>query len=402
MATPAASIEFDVSTKLPLWGLLALATACFIGMMTEAMPAGLLPQIGADLKVSEALAGQLVTAYAIGSIIAAIPLTAMTRAWRRRSVLLLAIGGFFVLNTLTALSTVYVITLAARFLAGIFAGLLWALVAGHASRMAPQHLRGRAIAIAMAGAPIAMALGIPLSAILGQALGWRSAFGVMSAVTLLLLAWVRFGVPDFPGLAAGNRRSLRKVMGIPGVTSVLFVTLAYALSHNVIYTYISPFLVSSGMADNVHTALFVFGVSALMGIWIIGALVDRWLRELALANVALLCLAAAAMFFWHGSPCVIYASIVAWGLSFGGAGTVYQNASANAAGEAADVAQSIFVTCWNVAIAGGGLVGGAMLTTLGAPSLPGAIALLLVPALLVVWFGRRHAFPTNLRRKRSV
>lgn len=395
MATPAASIEFDVSTKLPIGGLLALATACFIGMMTEAMPAGLLPQIGADLKVSQAMAGQLVTAYAIGSIIAAIPLTAMTRGWRRRSVLLLAIGGFLLLNTVTALSTVYVITLTARFFAGIFAGLLWALVAGHASRMAPQHLRGRAIAIAMVGAPIALSVGIPLSAILGQALGWRFAFGLMSALTLLLLVWVRFGVPDFPGLAAGNHRSLRNVLGIPGVKSVLFVTLAYAMSHNVIYTYISPFLVSSGMSGNVQTALFVFGVNALIGIWIIGVLVDRWLRELALANVALFCFASAAMYFWHDSPFLIYLSIAAWGLSFGGAGTLYQNASANAAGEAADVAQSIFVTSWNISIAGGGLVGGAMLTTLGAPSLPGVIALLLVPAFLVIWFGRRHAFPTR-------
>jgi predicted MFS family arabinose efflux permease len=395
MATPAASTEIDVSTKLPVLGLLALATACFIGMMTEAMPAGLLTQIGADLNVSEALTGQLVTSYAIGSIIAAIPLTAMTRGWRRRSVLLLAIGGLFVLNTVTALSANYAITLAARFFAGVFAGLLWALVAGHASRMAPEHLRGRAIAIAMVGAPIALSLGIPLSTVLGQTLGWRSAFGVMSALTALLLVWVRFGVPDFPGLAASRHLSISKVFGIPGVMSVLIVTLAYAMSHNVIYTYISPFLASSGMSGSVQTALFVFGVSALVGIWIIGVLVDRWLRELVLVSVAMFCLASAAMFFWHESPFVIYASIAAWGLSFGGAGTLYQNASANAAGEAADVAQSIFVTCWNIAIAGGGLIGGAMLTTLGARCLPGAIALLLVPTFLVVWFGRRHAFPAK-------
>lgn len=394
-AMTAASTEIGVSKKLPIGGLLALATACFIGMMTEAMPAGLLPQIAADLNVSEALAGQLVTAYAMGSIIAAIPLTVLTRGWRRRSVLLLAIGGFFVLNTVTALSTNYTIALTARFFAGVFAGLLWALVAGHASRMAPEHLRGRAIAIAMVGAPIALSLGIPLGTVLGQALGWRSAFGVMSALTVLLLAWVRFAVPDFPGLAASRHLSIRQVFGIPGVKSVLIVTLAYATSHNVIYTYISPFLVSSGMSDGVHTALFVFGMSALAGIWIIGALIDQWLRELALASIAMFCLACAAMFFWQASPAVVYVSIAAWGLSFGGAGTLYQNASANAAGEAADVAQSIFVTSWNIAIAGGGLAGGAMLTTLGARSLPGVIALLLVPTFLVVWFGRRHAFPAK-------
>lgn len=376
-------------------GLLALATACFIGMMTEAMPAGLLPQIGADLNVSEALTGQLVTAYAIGSIIAAIPLTAMTRGWRRRSALLLAIGGFLVMNTATALSTNYAITLVARFFAGVFAGLLWALVAGHASRMAPEHLRGRAIAIAMVGAPIALSLGIPLSTVLGQAVGWRAAFGVMSALTVLLLVWVRLGVPDFPGLAESRRMSIPKVLGIPGVKPVLIATLAYALSHNALYTYISPFLVSSGMSGSVDTSLFVFGVSAVVGIWIVGILIDRWLRVLALASIAMFCVASAAMFFWQVSPVVIYASVAAWGLSFGGAGTLYQNASANAAGEAADVAQSIFVTCWNIAIAGGGLVGGAMLTALGARYLPGAIALLLVPTFLVVWFNRRHAFPAR-------
>ena len=391
MATPA--------TKLPIAGLLALATACFIGMMTEAMPAGLLPQIGADLKVSEALTGQLVTAYAIGSILAAIPLTAMTRAWRRRRVLLLAIGGFFVLNTVTALSTNYAITLGARFFAGVFAGLLWALVAGHASRMAPEHLRGRAIAIAMVGAPIALSLGIPLSTVLGHTLGWRSAFGVMSALTVCLLAWVRFGVPDFPGVTASRQVSIGKVFGIPGVKSVLFVTLAYALSHNALYTYIAPYVVSAGMSANLQTALFVFGMSAVVGIWIVGMLVDRWLRELALASVAMFCLAAAAMFVWPASPLVVYASIAAWGLSFGGAGTLYQNASANAAGEAADVAQSIFVTTWNVAIAGGGLVGGAMLTALGARSLPAAVALLLVPTFLAIWFGRGHAFPPARRHR---
>lgn len=70
--------------RLPLAGLLALATAGFITILTEAMPAGLLPQMSADLGVSEALVGQLVTVYALGSLLAAIPLTIATRGWRRR------------------------------------------------------------------------------------------------------------------------------------------------------------------------------------------------------------------------------------------------------------------------------------------------------------------------------
>ena len=95
----------------------------FVAILTETLPAGLLPQISAGLGVSDALAGQLVTAYAAGSLTAAIPLTAATQGWRRRPVLLLAIDGFLAFNTVTAVSSSYALTLAARFLAGVSAGL---------------------------------------------------------------------------------------------------------------------------------------------------------------------------------------------------------------------------------------------------------------------------------------
>ena len=68
--TPAAGRE-----RLPLASLLALAMAAFVTVLTEALPAGLLPQMAAGLGVSEAWVGQTITVYAIGSLIAAIPLT---------------------------------------------------------------------------------------------------------------------------------------------------------------------------------------------------------------------------------------------------------------------------------------------------------------------------------------
>lgn len=127
--------------RLPLAALLALALAGFVTILTEALPAGLLPQIGTGLGVSEALAGQLVTVYAIGSLLMAIPLMTITQGVRRRPLLLAAIVGFAVANTVTTFSTSYTLTLVARFLAGVAAGLLWALLAGYASRMVPEHLR---------------------------------------------------------------------------------------------------------------------------------------------------------------------------------------------------------------------------------------------------------------------
>ncbi|BCQ47735.1 hypothetical protein ERHA55_52620 (plasmid) [Erwinia rhapontici] len=59
--------------QLPVFALLALAMAGFICILTETIPAGLLPEMSAGLDISPSLAGQLVTAYAVGSLLAAIP-----------------------------------------------------------------------------------------------------------------------------------------------------------------------------------------------------------------------------------------------------------------------------------------------------------------------------------------
>ena len=107
------------SDRLPVSALLALAMTGFICIVTEPLPAGLLPQISDGLDVSASLAGQMVTAYALGSLVAAIPLTIATRGWRRRNVLLLTIVGFLVFNSATALSSHYGVTLVARFFAGV-------------------------------------------------------------------------------------------------------------------------------------------------------------------------------------------------------------------------------------------------------------------------------------------
>ena len=192
--------------RLPLFGLLALATASFVSILTEALPAGLLPQMAHDLDVSEAAAGQFVTVYAIASLIVAIPVTAMTQGVRRKPLLLAAIVGFAAGNIVTSVSDDYALTLAARFCAGAGAGLLWALLPGYASRMAPPNLRGRAIAIAMVGVSVAMSIGVPAGTFLSKAIGWHATFGALSAFALALIAWIVFGVPDFPGLAGGQAR----------------------------------------------------------------------------------------------------------------------------------------------------------------------------------------------------
>ncbi|WP_215395659.1 MFS transporter [Rheinheimera oceanensis] len=377
-----------VQKRLPLAALLALALAGFITILTEALPAGLLPQISAGLGVSEALAGQLVTVYALGSLLAAIPLIAITQSIRRRSLLLLAIIGFVIANTVTTFSTSYTLTIVARFLAGVAAGLLWALLAGYASRMVPEHLKGRAIAIAMVGTPLALSIGVPAGTLLGNLAGWRVCFGIMSLLALMLIVWVRLKVPDFAGQATGKRLSLGRVFTLPGIRPVLFVVLAFVLAHNILYTYITAFLADAGMAERIDLVLLVFGITALLGIWIIGVLVDRYLQALTIASIALFALAALVLGLAGDVPVAVYSAVAVWGLAFGGAATLFQTGLAKAAGAAADVAQSMLVTAWNLAIAGGGIVGGVLLSSFGSGSFSLTLLVLLAGSFIVVWCAR--------------
>lgn len=378
--------------RLPLVGLSALAVAGFLTILTEALPAGLLPRMSADLEVSEAMIGQLVTVYALGSLLAAIPLTAATRGWRRRPLLMLAVGGFLVVNAVTALSDNYVLTLIARLGAGMFAGLVWALLAGYASRMVAEPLRGRAIAVAMVGTPLALSIGIPAGTLLGGVIGWRAVFLILSGLSLLLVGWVGCKVPDFLGEANTDRRSLLEVLALPGLKAVLATTLGFVLAHNILYTYIAPFLQRAGLIARVDAVLLVFGLAALVGVWLIGSHIDRKLRTLTLASIALFATAALALGLFGVTPRLVFAAVTAWGVAFGGAATLFQTASARVAGEAADVAQSMVVTAWNLAIAGGGLAGGLILRSQGPSALPWSLLAILIAAGLVVVATPRAGF----------
>lgn len=389
--------ESPVSERLPVLALLALAMTAFLALLSETLPAGLLPQIARDLGISEVMTGQLVTVYAIGSILTAIPLTALTSGWRRRNVLLLAIIGFLIFNTATALAPNYIVALVSRFVTGMAAGLAWGLMAGYARRMVRVEQQGRAMAIAMIGTPLALSLGVPLGTLMGGVLGWRSIFGIMSGLAVVLVAWVLLAVPDYPGQKNGERLSIRQVFMTPGVRPILAVIVAWMLAHNILYTYIAPFLAPSGLRPRVDLVLLVYGVGSLAGIWLVSQLIDRWLRKLVLGCIAAFAIVVVALGLAMDSAIVIYVSMAIWGVTFGGAGTLLQTASADAAGDGMDVAQAMVATIWNVAIAGGGLAGGMLLDGYGAASFPWAMLALLLVALTIAWRAHRHSFKPGRR-----
>lgn len=377
---------------LPIAALLALAMTGFLCIVTEILPAGLLPQISQGLAISPALAGQMITAYALGSVLAAIPLTLATRSWRRRNVLMLSILGFLLFNSITAWSDHYALTLLARFGAGMAAGLAWSLLAGYARRMVAPRQQGKAMALAMVGTPIALSLGVPLGTWLGAWLGWRATFWLISVLTLGLLGWVLAKVPDYPGQASHEHLPVRRVLTTPGVRPVLGVVIAWMLAHNLLYTYIAPFIARAGLGERVDLALLAFGLAALLGIWVTGRLVERFLRRAVLASLVTFAGVALVLGVAGTHPSVVGVAMLIWGLSFGGAATLLQTALADSAGPGADVALSINVVAWNGAIAGAGILGGVLLEYAGASAFPWAVAALASVALLIAWKARADGF----------
>lgn len=389
--------ETTTQRGLPLASLLAFAMTGFIAILTETLPAGLLPEIGMGLDVSQVMAGQLVSIYALGSLLAAIPLTVLTSGWRRKKVLLLAVGTFLIFNTITTLSFSYWLTMAARFMSGVAAGLAWGILAGYARRLVPAEMQGRALAIAMVGIPVALSLGTPAGAWLGSMMGWRVPFGIMAALAVILFIWTWVAVPDLPGQQADRRLPVWQVFQMPGVRPVLAVIFLWMTAHNILYTFIGPFLQLSGLTGNVGLILLIFGIAALIGIRITGMLVDRHLRNLVLLSLVALAAVSVALAAGMREQIVVFVAVIVWGWSFGGASTQMQTAAADAAGNHVDVVQAMVTTAWNLAIASGGVIGGLLLNNAGAVSFPWALLIFMAVALIIAWCAKKHAFRPGAR-----
>lgn len=380
--------------RLPLLQLLALTLASFLATANETIPAGLLDQIATGFMTSEAWAGQTVTLCALGAGIAAIPLTVLTKKYPQRNLLLISLITFSVCNLLTALSTHFIFVLCLRFIIGLATGLAWSILATYARSMAPPHLQGRALAIVMLGIPLALALGVPLSAWLSAFIGWRNIFIILSITALLLTVWVFFKVPNYRKNTSQRSVALKTVFTMPGVRPILFLVMAWILSHYLLYTYITPLLTDLGLKTQIDFILLVFGLSTLLGIWLIGLLVDQHLKKLIFISLTtfLIISVLLSLSFNHLGLMLFTVFTVIWGLSFSGAPTLLQTVLANAAQENADIAQSLLVTVFNLSFACSGIIGGILLETLGTHYFPFLITFILAVALEVLFIYKKIIF----------
>lgn len=257
--------------------LFALALGGFGIGTTEFATMGLLPEIASGFDVSIPTAGNAITAYALGVVVGAPTLAALGARLDRRRLLLLLMVAFTIGNVLSAFAPSMGWLVLARFLAGLPHGAFFGVGAVMGTAVVGPERRGRAVASMMAGLTIACAVGVPLTAIVGHAVGWRWSFvgvGALGLVTLAALSAWTPSLPSAPGttvrteLAALRNRRLWIAFGAGAVGfGGMFA----------VYSYVKPLLTEvTGLGVAlVPLVLALYGIGMTIGTVVGGRLADR-------------------------------------------------------------------------------------------------------------------------------
>jgi predicted MFS family arabinose efflux permease len=289
------------------------------------MIAPLLPSLAQDLSVSLVAAGQLVTVFTLSYALSSPILTALTGSIGRRNLLIGSIFAFGAANILAALAPNYWMLMAARVLLAFAAGLYVPNANALAGAVVEPHRRGRALAVVTAGTSIAVALGVPISALIGHSFGWRTTFEIVAGLSTFATLGLLFGLDRNVGVGlpvASLRERLAAVSHKP-VLLALLVTLLWATGAYAVYTYLAALLAGLGIQGaEVSIVLFVWGVSAAIGVTFGGALNDRFgskqviLNSLALLVLAFLTISVSVHLLSPAAARVpVLAAIVVWGLA---------------------------------------------------------------------------------------
>lgn len=377
------------TTGFPYFRLLVLTGAIFASVSSEFLPTGLLPEMAAELQVSESQIGLLVTVFAGTVVLTTAPLTVLTLRYSRKWLMVLLLGVFALTNVLCAIAPSYEFLLGARVLGGLAHGLFWAVTGPYAALLVPKRQLARAISITNAGGTMAFILGVPLGTFLGHALGWRLAFAAMAAVVVVFMVLVILYLPPVSHLvplATGEiALPARKDRSLPAVVIVCVTVVLVITGQNIFSTYIAPWAIQVGGVDEaaVSGLLFAYGAAGAIGLALGGAFGDRYPR--ASVNIALGGVAAAMLLLGAVGTSVvpIVIGMVVWSVFFGGVPALMHSRVLHSASERIrDLAAAWLTTAFNLAIGGGALLGGVLLDRFGIQVLPWIAAAVIAGGLV--------------------
>lgn len=282
-------------TTLALWTLLFGNFIIGTGVL---LPAGLLNQLSAELNIDVATAGLLMLAGGVVVGVGAPILATLTTRVDRRLLLVLAMALYAVGHLASAFTNAFWPLLIIRVLMISAAGIFSPQAAATVSLLLPVERRASAISFIFIGWSVASVAGIPLGSYLGAALGWRSVFMIMAALSIFSGLAVWFTVR--PGLYGKplDMASWKTVFSSPALLCVLLVTLLSMSGQFTVFGYLAPILkqVTAATPTQISLAFFVAGLSGVIGNTI-GSNMVRYVAVDRVIGMALLSLCAGFLVF---------------------------------------------------------------------------------------------------------
>ena len=374
--------------------LLALALGAFGIGVSEFAPMGMLPGIATDLGVTIPAAGMLVSAYALGVLIAAPLMTLATARLGRRQLLIGLMAIFTLGNLMSALADGYFTLLAARLVTSMNHGAFFGIGAIVAASVVPADKRAGAVAAMFMGLTLATIGGVPLATWFGELLGWRASFWGIAGLGLVAMTALWFALPSLPAPAGVGVRTELRVLGKPEVLAALALTVVGSSAMFTVFTYIAPILqVEAGASTAFVTAMLVlFGIGLTLGNLWGGKAADRSIDRTLIVSLVVLIgvlLVLPALLDWSVPTAV---AVVVWGAASFALVPPLQMRVMEAAKDAPNLASAVNIGAFNLGNAVGAAVGGGVIQAgLGYAALPAAGAAMAgVGLLMVLVFARRQ------------
>ena len=376
------------------WFVFGLMTSVtFVGILSELVPSGVLPQMSDGLGISESRVGFLVGVYALASAICAIPLVSATLAVNRKKLLMALLIGFAISNIIVAISSSYTVIVACRILGGICAGVMWPMIAAYGTRLVPENMHGKAITVIMSGNTLGIAIGLPVMTTVGLTFGWRTEFMVLGLIVaaIAVLSW--FYLPPVEGEKLTKSNSPLAVLKMPSILIILLLTFLSVAAHYGAYTYITLIVQLINFAGGIAAAMLIFGIGSVISVFASAKYIDAYLRPLIVSMLIVGAISMGLLLTFRGAVGISHFAFFLWGLAFGPLVTMYQTAVSKQVAEAKGVATSVQSSVFNFSIMIATGVGGALLTEfpgrMGARGIVYLSLICFVSAAIIAFFAKR-------------
>ena len=379
----------NTDSPLRIWlAVIVLGIASFTMVTTEFAPIGLLSQIALDLGRDQASVGLTVTLYAWTGAASGLLSVVLLQKFPRKPLLIVLMLILSATNLAAMISHSFDGLLLARAVGAVVHGFFWAMAAAVASQIAPSHRMGVATAIIFGGISMATVVGVPLANLVGQASGWRAAFGLIGAVGLLTSVLMIAVLPKMqPGSPAGWRE-LGSVFRRHDLLGIYAVTAFMAAANFAAYTFIEPFLgeIPDLPQVMIGVLLFGFGAAGFLGNILTGFLIDRFMKSIITAGLFALCLALVGL-GWFGPQLGtgwVFVLLVIWGAAIAALFAGLQTWILRAAGSTVMSAAAIHSAVINSAIGFGAILGARILTVSGVSGVMLAAGMVVIIPLLII------------------